>query len=441
MGFLARGLFWFGLYLLLVLGPLLAAALVEPPVAGRSFAVELGVGVGFVAFGLLTVELALVARLRGVSAALGTDVLMLVHRWMGIAALGFAALHPLILWGRGVNAASFGILGAGPAAATGAVALWATALLVAISLVRRRLRLPYAGWRALHLALALAIVGASVLHVRAVGGYAGAPLVTGVVYLWAAVFLALLAHYRFLRPFRLRRRPWEVTENRDEGGDTRTLVLRPVGHRGFAFAPGQFTWISTGRSPFALDDHPITISSSAEQAEGGGLELAIKALGNWSREQVPRLAPGTRVWLEGPFGAFTPDRAPAQGFVLIAGGIGITPMRSILLTLRDRGDPRPVLLVHASHDASRAVFADELRALQREMPLSIVTVHERATPGEDAEGGFVTRDLLRRHWPDDWAHRAFFVCGPGPMMDAVEQALAALGVPAERIHTERFDMV
>jgi len=441
MGLLARGLFWCGLYLTLVLGPLLAAALVRPPGVGRSFAVELGAGAGFVAFGLLTVELALVARLRAVSAALGTDVLMLVHRWMGIAALAFVAAHPLLLWGRGVDGASLAGLGAGSAAATGAVALWATVLLVALSLARRRLRLPYPAWRALHLALAVTIVGASVLHVRSVGGYAREPLVAGVVHLWAAVFLALLAHYRFVRPLLLRRRPWEVVENRDEGGDTRTLVLRPVGHRGFAFAPGQFTWIATGRTPFSLDDHPITISSSAAPRAGGELELAIKALGNWSRERVPRLAPGARVWLEGPFGAFTPDRVPAQGFVLIAGGIGITPMRSILLTLRDRGDRRPVLLFHASHDASRAVFAGELRELERALSLKVVTVHEEPAPGADVERGFVTPELLRRHWPSDAEHRAFFVCGPGPMMDALERTLSELGVPAERIQTERFDMV
>lgn len=441
MGSLSRGLLGIGVYLGLVLGPLLAAALAPAPPVGRPFAVELGVAAGFVAFGLLSVELALVARLRAASDPFGTDVLMLVHRWMGLAALGFVAAHPLPFWGRGVGARSFVLPGRSAVEASGAVALWALVLLIGLALLRRRLSLSYEAWRVAHLALAVVVVAASLVHVRAIGGAVRAPLAWAVVHGWAAVFLALFVHYRLARPLLRWRRPWEVVANRDEGGDTRTLVLRPLGHRGLAFEPGQFVWLATGRTPLALDDHPISISSSAVLGADRSLELSIKALGDWSRERVPRLAPGHRVWLDGPFGAFTPDRVPAQGFVLIAGGIGITPLRSMLLTLRDRGDPRPVLLVHAAHDASRAVFAAELRRLEREMPLTLVPVREAPAPGEAAERGFVTAELLRRHLPADAGLRAFFVCGPGPMMDALEGTLAELGVPQERVRTERFDMV
>lgn len=332
-------------------------------------------------------------------------------------------------------------LGGGSVARTGAVALWATLLLVGSSLARRRLRLPYEAWRIAHVLLAVTIVAASALHVRAAGGHSRDPLVAGVVLVWAAAFLALLARYRLLRPLLQARRPWEVVANRDEGADVRTLVLRPVGHEGMSFQPGQFAWLTTGRSPFAFNDHPLSFSSSAELGEDRALELSIKALGDWSRDVVPDLEPGSRVWLDGPFGAFTPDRVPAQGFVLIAGGIGITPMRSILLTLRDRGDPRPVLLLHAAHDGRRAVFTGELRALEREMPLTVVRVYEEPEPDDEAERGLVTGELLRRHLPADAARRAFFVCGPAPMMDSLEDVLFELDVPPERIHTERFDMV
>lgn len=438
MGLLARGIFWFGAYLALVLGPLGAAALATP--SGRSFQDELGTAAGFVAFALLAVELALVARLRPVSTPFGTDVLMLVHRQMGLVALAFTALHALLAAGPSAPSA---LLFASPSRGVdlGAAALWAALVLVVSSVLRRRLRLPYEAWRFVHVALAVAIVGLALLHARELPRYGRDPRVAGVLALWAAAFLALLARYRLLRPLALWRRPWEVLANRDEGASVRTLVLRPVAGRAWPFEPGQFVWVNTGRTPFAAAEHPISISSSAEVGPDGTLELSIKALGAWSRDVVPRLEVGRRVWVDGPFGAFTPDRTPAQGFVLIAGGIGISPMRSILLTLRDRGDPRPVLLVYAAHDASRAAFLAELGALQAARPLALVTVFEQRAPGEEGERGFVTADLLRRHLPADAAHRVFFVCGPAPMMDAVEEALSELGVPPERVSTERFDMV
>lgn len=438
---LHRGLFWCAAYVALVVGPLASAWLFATPPAAREFRVELAVGLGFVAFGVLAVELALVARVRPVSADFGTDVLMLVHRWMGIAAIAFVLLHPLLLWGRGVGASAFLPVGGAPGMGSGAIAFWAAVLLVGSSLVRRGLRLSYGAWRTGHVLLAIIIVLSTSHHIQQVSYYSGDPIVARVTILWTAAFLALLAHYRLVRPLLLQRRPWRIVENRDDGGDVRTLVLRPEGHPGVAFRPGQFAWLTTGRTPFALDDHPISFSSSAEPREDRAVELSIKALGDWSHDAVPRLATGARVWIDGPYGAFTPDRAPAQGFVLIAGGIGITPMRSILLTLRDRGDRRPVLLIHAAHDSSRAVFTAELAALTAEMPLTIVRVHEAPAADDDAERGFVTPELLRRHLPPDARHRAFFCCGPPAMLDALGAGLAALGIAPDRIHAERFDMV
>src|SRR5690606_40162353 len=115
----------------------------------------------------------------------------------------------------------------------------------------------------------------------------------------------------------------------EEGeGRSRLRRLRRVGHGGFLFGPGQSAWLATGRHPVWSAQHPISIASSAEPAPDGALEFGIKALGDWSGEVVPALGPGARVWVDGPFGAFTPEGRPAQGYVLIAGGIGISPMRS-----------------------------------------------------------------------------------------------------------------
>jgi predicted ferric reductase len=435
-----RALLWCGLYALLALAPLTVAAACDPLAVARPWQVEFAVALGFAAFALIAIEFALVSRIHAMSAPFGNDALMLFHRKMGIAALLLACAHPLLLVGHGVGAASWIPWGGSAARCTGAIALWALVALIATTVARRRTRLNYEIWQRLHRWLALLVTGAMLGHVLAIGEYSRAPAVRAVSIGYVALFVALLLYYRVVRPLSEWRRPWEVVSNRDEGADTRTLVLRPVGHAGIEFEPGQFVWITLGATPFGAEEHPISIASSAERHAGHEIELSIKALGDWSRNSVPALPVGSRAWLDGPFGAFSLDRAAAQGFVMIAGGIGITPMRSMLLSMRERGDRRPVVLFYAARNRSRAPFAAEFERLATEIDLRLVFVFEE--PREPApEHGYVTLDVLRRHVPGDLRRLEFFVCGPPAMMDALERELAELGVDPRHVQTERFDMV
>lgn len=429
---------WFSAYVSLVCLPLVVAALSDPLAAPRPILADIGVAFGLLGLALLLVQFALVSRLRPVSRPFGSDALMQWHRGMGIAALVFVIVHPLlapeVTW-RAWN--PFG----GPAGPqAGAIAFWATAAIVVSSMWRRRLRLGYEVWRAAHLLLALLVAAAAFWHALAMGPYSSAPAVRWTLAGYAGLFAALLVRYRVVRPALLLRRPWEVVANEDIGGSTRLLRVRPSGHGGLRFEPGQFAWILTGASPVVADEHPLSIASSAEPNPEGGVEFAIKALGDWSGRTVPSLAPGRRVWVDGPFGGFTPS-ASDRGLVLVAGGIGIAPMRSILLTLRDRGDRRGVWLFYAASDWSRVVFRDEIERLERELDLSVCFVFEKPDAAWNGERGFITRDILARHLPGDLVELEYFVCGPVPMMDAIEPTLASLGVPSARVHTERFQVV
>jgi ferredoxin-NADP reductase len=145
--------------------------------------------------------------------------------------------------------------------------------------------------------------------------------------------------------------------------------------------------------------------------------------------------------VDGPFEALTITRKAGQGFVLIAGGIGITPFRSILLTMRDRGDRRHVVLFYAAHDETRVVFGQELEALRETVALDIVYVFETPPAGWPGERGLITPDVLRHHLPAQFHRYGYIVCGPPPMMNAVETMLVSLGVPSSSIDTERFHVV
>jgi len=436
-----RALVWFGLYVALTLLPLGVALWERPWDAPRPALVEASVATGFLALPLMIFQFALVSRLGPASRPFGSDTLMQFHAQMGVVALAAVVLHPLLLVAEGLSWRAW-IPWAGPWLwRTGAVAFWATLLIVVTSIWRRRLRLSYEAWQVLHLVLAIVIVAAMVLHILAARGYASEPGMQALLAGYVVLAAVLLLRYRLVRPILLWRRPWIVERNEDAGGSTRLLRVRPEGHPGISFEAGQFSWIMTGRSPLWSAQHPISMASSAEGLPGGALEFGIKALGDWSGTVVPALAPGARVWVDGAFGAFTPEGHPAQGYVLIAGGIGISPMRSILLTLRDREDVRPVVLFYAAHDASRVMFRDEMDALTKVLNLTVVYVFEAADEDWAGERGVVTAEVLRRHLPRQFRRFQHFVCGPPAMMDALERTLVDIGVPAGAVQTERFDMV
>jgi ferredoxin-NADP reductase len=167
----------------------------------------------------------------------------------------------------------------------------------------------------------------------------------------------------------------------------------------------------------------------------------VKALGDWSRVVVPALAPGTRVWVDGAFGAFTTEAKAAQGFVLIAGGIGIAPIRSMLHTMRDRGDRRHVILLYAARNETRAPFREEIEGLREHLNLDITYVFEEPHRDWTGERGYLTTAILKRHLPPHFERYHYFVCGPLPMIDAVEAMLVEAGVAPRSIDSERFNVV
>src|SRR5262249_45074291 len=159
-----------------------------------------------------------------------------------------------------------------------------------------------------------------------------------------------------------------------------------------------------------------------------GLRFTVKRLGDESAK-MQHIRPGTRVFAEGPYGRFTPQLQTRRKVLLIAGGIGITPLRAMLDAMR--GDPGDVVLLYRTVTPRDAVFAEELDALARRRG---VTVH--ILPGEQIgtdQTDMLGIPALRRGVPDI-AARDCFVCGPPAFIEVLRGRLRKLGVPRARIH-------
>ncbi|MFB7340088.1 2Fe-2S iron-sulfur cluster-binding protein [Streptomyces hydrogenans] len=217
-----------------------------------------------------------------------------------------------------------------------------------------------------------------------------------------------------------------------ETPDARSLVLRPVPESAdrFAHRPGQFL---TLRLP-GPDGGPVArcYSLASSPHTGEPLKVTVKRVagGYGSNWVCDHLAAGDEVEVLPPAGTFTPDSLD-RDLLLVAGGSGITPVLSIAKSVLAAGRGR-VTLLYANRDETSVIFRDELRALAEAHPERFLVLHWL----ESLQGLPVPDRLAAALVP--YAGREAFVCGPGPLMDAVEQALRALGAPGERIHRERF---
>jgi len=430
-------------YTAICLAPL-AAVSIGYHAPRRPFLVELSVALGYVGLAMMTLQFTLVSRIRWLAAPFGIDILHRFHREISFAALAFISSHPLLLLVE--DAPSYMPLldpRTAPWRARLAVAsLAALILVVVLSVWRRRLRLPYEVWKVTHGGLSTAVIVLGLSHMVGVNRFTSGTGGRAVVVLVLLAVAAVLVWSRVVAPRVHLFRPWRVVDVIRERGRATTLVVRPEGHPGWSFMPGQFAWLTVGGSPFQVTrQHPFSFSSPADVEPGGRVALTIKELGDWTR-RVGLVQPGERVYLDGPHGSFSIDRRQAPGYVFVAGGVGITPIFSMVSTMCLREDTRPAILFYANTEWEGITFRDQLEELVLYMPnLDVVHVLQDPPAGWTGERGRVTAELLARHMPRQYRSFECFVCGPETMMDSVEQALLSLGVPDYRVTSERFNMV
>jgi predicted ferric reductase len=439
MRYAIRGTIWVIVYLLFILAPLFALLLGTWP-APRDFWTEVSVALGYAGLAMMGLQFGLTARFRYVTDPWGEDVIYHFHRQISLIAVGLVVAHPLILFVvRPELLALLNSIAAPWRARFAALSTYSLIALVVTALWRAKLNIRYETWHLSHIVLAVVAVAAGLLHMVGWSFYLTDPwkqaLWIGLTIFW----LGLLGYVRIIKPLFMLRRPYRVSEVREERGDTWTLVMRPDGHPGFRFSPGQFGWLTVWGSPFTITGHPFSFSSSAAVADGR-VEMTIRNLGDFT-SAIHKVPVGQRVYLDGPYGAFTIDRNPADMHVLIAGGVGITPMVSIIRTLADRGDKRPVILLYGSKDWESVTFREELEALEARLNLTVVHVLVHPPKGWTGEQGFINAEVFKRHLPPLYAAHEYFICGPDVMMDAIEKALRELDVPLSKYHSERYSFV
>ena len=216
-------------------------------------------------------------------------------------------------------------------------------------------------------------------------------------------------------------------------------LVAPTGGRvPFDFSPGQFLNLHVMLDG-AVVKRSYTIASSPSQRDFIELTVKREASGRVSPFLHDRVTVGQTIEASGPGGLFTFDGSAARSIVLIGGGVGITPLMSVLRYLTDHAWPGRIVLLYACRTTDDFIFRDELEYLQRRHDnLQVVATMTRGR-GQTWMGqeGYPTAARIRDAVPDIAAQRVH-VCGPPAMMDAVLAMLNDLGVPRSQIHVEKF---
>lgn len=226
---------------------------------------------------------------------------------------------------------------------------------------------------------------------------------------------------------------------RQETADVKTFVLAAGTARSFRYLPGQFITLEldiTGdkvKRCYTLSSSPTRpdlLSITVKRVSGG-------LVSNWLHDH---LQVGMALGAMGPSGDFSCFKTPANNYLFLSGGSGVTPLMSMTRALHDLGSDANIVFVHCARSPADILFADELALMARQMPhLRLSMVCEQHTPASTYAGHLGRLDGARlAHIAPDFLQRDIYTCGPAPFMAAVQTLLQANGFDMQHYRQESF---
>jgi predicted ferric reductase len=381
---------------------------------------------------MLIIMVLLVTRLPWLEETVGQVRLVRWHRTVGGWPIALIALHVVFITLGYAEASHVGVVSEfwtfimhypDMLTATVAFVLLIVAGVSSIPAVRRTMR--YQTWWAVHLYLYLALVLAFAHEIKTGVMFIGHPLALDFWIALSAAALGAVLSIRILRPLaRNLRHQLRVSSVKEEAPGVYSIVIKGRNMSRFEVSGGQFfQWRFMARDLW-WHSHPYSLSALPRPPF---IRVTIKRLGMQSLAAT-RLKPGTRVWVEGPYGVFTRHARRGGRVVLIGAGVGISPIRALLEDLPEHTDVTVILRASSAEDL---VHRAEVTQLVSERGGQL---HEIVGPRKKVRlDGNVLRKLVGKVSNTD-----VYVCGPAGFSEGVTESLLRLGVRHDRIHQEAF---
>jgi predicted ferric reductase len=427
------------LWAFVVINLLVVETLFFTSVPGKNPTLTVARFLGLHAAMIMMLQLLLIARLPWLDRRIGMDRLTVWHRWVGFTLLWTVLTHATVVvlgYARLANApffTTFRSLAGVVASLLGmcAAATIAVVALMSIRYVRRRVQ--YETWHAVHFLVYLAITLALIHQALEGTTFSATKSSTAAAAYWWALWVfvigALLVGRVIMPLWRNAYHQFRVAAVVPESDDVVSVHITGRHLDRLPARAGQFfIWRFLGHNRW-WQANPFSMSAAPN---GRTLRLTAKGVGATSTglRDVPV---GTRVFAEGPYGAFTALQRSREATLLIAGGVGITPIRALLEEAT--GD---VVVLYRVHTEADAVLLAELQSLARDRGAQVHVLAGRTGTGSPPNTPFEPDNLLAR--VPDIGDRDVFVCGPPAMTAAVLRSLRTLKVPAMQVHAEKFSL-
>lgn len=405
--------------------------------AGPSDNVLITVGrlLGLYATVVLALQLLLIARVPWLDRRIGTDRLTSLHRWTGFTLLCTLTAHVLLVVTGYAQDASTGVVtefldltGSAVSILAGAVAFGLVVVIGVTSARIARRRMRYEIWHAVHFLTYLVLVLAFTHQLGQSSSFGQSPLARAYMWvLWGGSLGAVLLCRVLLPVIRNARHQLRVVAVVPEAQDVVSVYVTGRRLNELPAHAGQFfVWRFQMRGR-RFRANPFSLSAAPD---GRHLRLTAKAVGDGSAG-LRDLRVGTRVFAAGPYGAFTTANRARPNALLVAGGVGVTPIRALLEAASGH-----VVVIYRVRTHQDAVLLREMQELAR---LRGAVVHLLTGPSAayGMYGPPLSAASIHALVPDV-ASRDVFVCGPDGMTSTVLASLRELNVPARQVHSERF---
>ena len=403
---------------------------------------ELSSGLAVIAFNILLLEFLFTGRIRALSWIFGIDWVLQIHQLFSRTAILMLLIHPFIYslphhpeYAPGPPDDRY--LGlTGVTLMSGLVALILLGALIGLAMTRNSTKSSYESWRLTHVILAVLVIALGMHHVLGAGLYSHQ---AALKWYWqgavAIAMLSLLRSYIWV-PLIQGMKPYRVVSVKPAAHKIFELIIEPM-NRSIAYRAGQFTWLKIG-STKPLYENPFSFASYG--LDHSRIAFLIKDIGDFTHA-VSQLKSGEVVYLNGSFGNFGKNIHGDEPLVLIAGGVGIAPIRSILQSFAGKNIGRPIYLIYGNRIAEQALDVQQDPLLAHCKDLRVFQILTEAHSGWSGLTGVIDRENLAKCLPQEVLSNSkvsYLVCGPAVMIDAAEAALADLGVSLSQIESERF---
>lgn len=436
------------IYLSIVLVPLGISMMLNLP--NRPWLDELSSSLAMIGFNIILIEFWLSGRVKSLSKVLGIDWVLQVHQLFARTALVFLLIHPFMYtlpiqpaWM--MNSSHQDFLGLSLASGlTGMLSLFALITLVGLAIMRKSSDLSYEAWRLSHMILALVIASVGFFHTIDAGRYAQEVWMRSYWQFMLGLALLSLAWTYVIKPLIQNKNAHEVTSIKQVSLKIWELVIKHSMAKKMDYQAGQFAWLKLGSSS-PTPENPFSIASCSHQ-DSSEIKFLIKDVGDFTH-QISQLQIGQKVFVDGPYGNFGAEAFSVEHdqLVMIAGGVGIAPMISVLRQIERDQDAKvlakKILLIYGNRVAEQAINLKEMVNLASFKNLEVVQLVSEPRDDWQGQTGVLDRSTLEKILS---AHHInlksaqFMICGPAEMIDSVEISLDQFGAPLANIASEKF---